>query len=133
MKEIMERKYYMVLSYKHNIKFFKEQLTDEEILTNAYNDLKNKSDAIVMSLVNSKLSGKVIDAIEAGELLYNSYNKQDSKNLKLKNAIKAGFSHLCISAEPVEKKILKVKLDELEEEEALEIEKLNELNKKVVG
>ena len=126
-KSMLEKKYYIVISHKHNTTAFEEELTEKELIHNAFFDISNKGRAIISALEGAELGGKILTGFEACDLLYRSYNKSESENYKLERAIKSRFSHLYTTSEPVELKRLKRQAKEIDEE----IKELE--NKKKVG
>lgn len=129
-KNILERKYYLVITHKHNNKMFEEALTYEELLKNAFFDIANKANSIISSLQRSKLGGKMLNAVELGEVLYSAYNKSESSIYKISNALKSQFSHLYTTATPVELKTIARQIDEVERMKDEELRKLRELQEK---
>lgn len=123
-KNILDRKYYIVISYKHNSTRFAQNLTYEEILANAFSDVANKSNSLINALTRSKLGGKILNGIELAEVLYSAYNKQESSVYKISNALKSQFNHLYTSATPVEVKKIARKIEEIEKAEKDEYKKL---------
>jgi uncharacterized protein YlaN (UPF0358 family) len=126
-KNILDRKYYIILSYKHNSSMFEEKLTYEEILSNAFSDVANKSHSLINALTRSKLGGKILNGIELAEVLYSAYNKQDSSVYKMSNALKSQFNHLYTTSTPVEVKKIARQIEEIEIEEKKEYKKLETL------
>lgn len=112
-QSMIDRKYYISVTHNHDKGKFKEELTYEEISANAYFDISNKCNSIISALKRAKLNGKLLDGIGVAEVIYKSYNKADSKNLKIRNAIKNKFSHIYITSNPVELKVIKRRIEEL--------------------
>jgi predicted amino acid-binding ACT domain protein len=113
-ENILDKKYYICFPYYHNASQYKENLTDEEILVNAFYDLSNKAESIIGSLHRCGLNSKVLTGHEIGELYYRPYNRGASEVYKYKKAIANNFSHLYTSSEAVEVKALKRRVDELQ-------------------
>lgn len=113
-KNMIERKYYIIISYYHNSSNFKEQLTSPELIANAFFDLQNKASSIISALRGANLDGSMLTNVQLAELLYIAYNRGDSEIYKLQNALKARFSHFFTTAEPVEMKTIKRKINELD-------------------
>jgi hypothetical protein len=116
-KHMLERKYFISVTYKHNPSKYKEELSYIELLSNAYFDINNKLNSIITSLSRAQLGGKIMSATEIAECLYVAYNKSGSQNLSLRNALKSNFSHYYSTAEQVEAKIIKNKIKDLEDKE----------------
>jgi len=115
-KSMLERKYYLVVSHKHNTRSFKEELTEQEMVHNAFFDISNKSSSIVSALQRANLDGKLLTAFELTDLLYRAYNKSDSEYYKLDKALKSRFSHLYNTSKPVELKKLERQAKEIDEQ-----------------
>ncbi len=128
-KNMLERRYYIAISHIYNLSKFKEDLTKQEILSNAFFDIDNKANSLIGALQRAKLDGKLLTGQELAELLYVSYNKADSEYYRLENAFNSRFSHLYTSAEAVEVKAMKRRLKELEKEEKELIEEIENLKK----
>lgn len=132
-KNMLERRYYIAISHTFNPSKFKENLTREEILSNAFFDIDNKASSLIGALQRAKLDGKLLTGQELAELLYIAYNKADSEHYRLENAFNSRFSHLYTTAEAVEVKAMKRRLKELEKEEKdliKEIESIKEEERK---
>jgi len=130
-KNMLERRYYIAVSHIYNDSKFKEQLTEKEKLSNAFFDIENKASSLISALQRAKLSGKLLTGEEIAELLYISYNKADSEHYKFENALKSKFSHLYTTAEPVERKAMKRRLEDLQKEEVKLNQEIDELEEKV--
>lgn len=113
-KDMLERKYFICISHKHNYKKFNEELTYDEKISNAFFDIANKASSIISALQRAKLNGRLLSPVEVGELIYTFYNKEDSDNYKIRKALETKFNSYFITAEPVELKMHKRKIDELE-------------------
>lgn len=114
-KNMIERKYYIVITHSHNAKKYNEELTQEEITANAYFDISNKANSIIVALQRAKLNGQLLSGIGVADLLYTSYNKEDSSKYKLRQALTSGFSHYFTTASPVELKAIERRVKELKE------------------
>jgi hypothetical protein len=131
-KNILERKYYIVISHRYNAKLFEESQTYKEILNNAFFDVANKGNSLVTALQRAKLGGKMLSGIELAEVLYSAYNKSDSSVYKIDNAVKSQFSHLITTATAVELKTIARQLDDIEKLKEEEFQKLEELKAQAV-
>lgn len=132
-KEMLERRYYICISHSHNASKYKEKLTEDELVANAFFDISNKSSSIISALQRAKLNGKLLSPVEVGELLYIAYNKKDSNFLSFTKAMQSRFnSNWITTAEPIELKIIDRQLKELDEDEKQTKEEIvNNLSKKV--
>lgn len=131
-KNILERKYYIVITHRHNARMFEEAQTYNEILNNAFFDVANKANSLITALQRAKLGGKMLNGIELAEVLYSSYNKSDSSVYKIDNAIKSHYSHLYTTATAVELKTIARQLDDIEIQKEEEIKKIAELREQAV-
>lgn len=92
--KLLERRYYIVLNFIFDSSKYENELSKEEILQVAFNDIVNRADVIRNTLEKMKLSSKFLNGMEVAELLYSSYNKEDADNLRLSNAVAARYNHL---------------------------------------
>jgi hypothetical protein len=125
-KNMLERRYYISISHTYNATKFKEELTKQEILSNAFFDIQNKASSLIGALQRAKLDGKLLTGEEVAELLYIAYNKADSEHYRLENAFRSKFSHLYTTSEAVEVKAMKRRLKELEKAEREIIKEIEE-------
>lgn len=125
-QDMLERKYYIAIKYTFNPSQYREDLTSKEMLINAFSDIENKATGLISALIRANLNGRLLTGIEIADLLYSSYNKVDSENYKLKNAVKSRFSHLFSTSEAIEIRELKDKLDKIQSEKANLNEKIRQ-------
>lgn len=123
-KAMLQKKYYVLFKYNHKKMVYNEELNYDEILRNAFYDISNKAGGIKSALSRAKIKSHILTSLELAELVYTSYNKQDSEVLSFKKAISSRFSHLAATTlEDIEEKIeitkAEKKLKELEHEEQL--------------
>ena len=114
--KLLERRYYIIIKYVHDSTEYAD-LADNEILELAYNDLVNKANLFIDTLVRNKLACSLLNGVQLAELLYNSNNKDDANSLKIENAIRSKYNHLCSTAEPLFLKEINSELNKLEEEQ----------------
>lgn len=131
---LLERKYYIVLKYFHDTTEFKD-LSDIELLKTVYSNLYNKASIFIDTFQRMNMDCKMLDGVGIAELLYSSFNKDESSILKLESLIKSKYNHLCVTSTPVYiKDILKEKANLEKEQKELEIsikekvEKLSSIN-----
>lgn len=131
---LLERKYYIVLKYFHDETEFKD-LSDIELLRTVYSNLYNKASIFIDTFQRMNMDCKMLDGFGIAELLYSSFNKDESSILKLESLIKSKYNHLCVTSTPVYiKDILKEKANIEKEQKELEIsikekvEKLSSIN-----
>lgn len=123
-KAMLQKKYYILFKYNHKKMVYNEELNYDEILRNAFYDVSNKAGSIKSALGRAKIKSHILTSLELAELIYTSYNKQDSEILSFKKAVESRFSHLAAtSIEDIEEKIKITKVEkeikELEKEEQL--------------
>ena len=115
-KYMLDKKYYIVITHKHNSSSFNEKLSKEEELADAFFNIANKANSLIIALQRAKMNGKLLSGVELAEMLYIAYNKADSEILSLRKALRSGFSHYWTTAQPVDLKLMKNRLKELEKE-----------------
>ncbi|MCQ4924840.1 hypothetical protein NE686_17190 [Tissierella carlieri] len=103
--DILDKKYYIATPYNYDKGLFSHEQTEEEKFQTAYNTLSNRLDSILSGLSIGKIEGKVLNGEELAELLYSSFNKHDSSDYKVANAMKSGFSNYVVTSRPVEHKL----------------------------
>jgi len=115
-KTMLERKYFIIMTHKHDKLAFKEEQTEQELIHNAFFDINNKANSIIDALRRANLDGKLLSGFELANLLYTAYNKADSEYYKLNKALKSRFSHLYTTAEPVSIKQARRQLENLNQQ-----------------
>lgn len=131
--KLLERKYYIIVSYFHNPSEY-EEMTDLEKLKIVYSNLYNKVSLFIDSFQRMNMSCKFLDAMGIAELQYRAFNRDEAGILKLENAVKAKYNHLCTTATPIyvkqileEKKKVEEEQKEIEEKIKDKLEKIREL------
>lgn len=125
-KNMIEKRYFILFTHIHNPKKYQNEQTKKEILANAFYDISNKANALLIALSRAKHSGKILSGVDLAELIYISYNKSDSEFVKLRSSIENKYDSYYVTADSVEIKSAKRELEELQQEEK---EILSELNK----
>ena len=138
---LLERKYYIVLKYFHDPSEFKE-LSDLELIRTVYSNLYNKANIFIDTFQRSNMRVNMLSALEIADLLYSSFNKDESNILKLENLVKAKYNHLCTTSTPVDiKQILnekkkieeeQIKLEKDIKDKAIQLEKTEDILKTIV-
>ena len=95
-KNILTKKYYIVLSYYPDEEDGK--LDREELKENAFSELYTRAQSIIGLLSVSNVIGKIMDSTELADLLYVSFNREDSDVLGIDKAIKAKYDELYTTA-----------------------------------
>lgn len=117
-KNILTKNYYIAISHMPEDT---ENLFDkEELIEMAFSELYTTAQSLLRVLSVCGVTGRVLDSVELGDLLYESYNRDASEVFGIDKALKAGYDSLYISAPDVmEKKI--EELDKLIEEKAISL------------
>ena len=121
-KNILTKQYYIIIAY------YPEEANDDnymedEISNIAFSELYTRAQSTISLLSVCGVNGKIMDSFELAELLYSSYNRDESETYDLKKAINSGYDSMYVTAPDVLDKMMK-ELDERIEKEA--IEKANE-------
>lgn len=112
--DILDKKYFIVTPYHYDSSQFNQQQTEDEKFLTAFNAINNRLESISRSLGSVSLESHMLNGIELAELLYISFNKQDSDSYKIKNALKSGYANHIVSSRPVEFKMLENEEKKLE-------------------
>lgn len=111
-KNILTKKYYIVLSYYPDEEDGK--LDREELKENAFSELYTRAQSIIGLLSVSNVIGKIMDSTELADLLYVSFNREDSDVLGIDKAIKAKYDELYTTAPDYMKKKIEILDKEIE-------------------
>lgn len=114
--DILDKKYFIATSYYYDRSLFNQEQTEEEKFETAFNTINNRLESILQSLKGANLEGKFLNGIEVAELLYTSFNKDDSDKYRIGNAFESDFSNLIVTSKPVELKMFENEKQKLEEE-----------------
>lgn len=105
-KNILSKHYYIIISYypeeASNGNFDKEELSNL-----AFSELYTKSQSIASSLAVCGINSKILNSTELAELLYVSYNRDESEVFDLRKALNAGYEDLYSTAPDVFDKRMK--------------------------
>ena len=117
-KNILQRRYYIVVSFYTAELGMATNFTKEEAHDLAYSDLYTKCRSIAGALVPCGVETKILTSEELAELLYIAYNKDDADIYNVKKALNSGFYRLYSTAQDiVEKK--RVAIDNAVKEKAI--------------
>ena len=116
-KNILNKKYYLVLSYMPE-EAFSETYGKEELRNMAFSELYTRSQALIRTLSACSVSGRIVNTKELIELLYVAYNRDDSEIYGLDKALKAEYDDIYTTAPDVYEKKIKI-LDERIRDEAI--------------
>ncbi len=111
-KNILTKKYYIVLSYYPDEEDGK--LDKEELRENAFSELYTRAQSLIGLLSVSNVIGRIMDSTELADLLYVSFNREDSDVLGVDKAIKAKYDELYTTAPDYMKKKIEILDKEIE-------------------
>ena len=118
-KGVLNKKYYIIIPY-----FFEEvsnqNVDAEEIKNMAFSELYTKCQSIIRTLSSCSVSGKILSSKDLVELLYVSYNRDESETFGTDKIYKAGYEELYSTSPDVYEKKLKV-LDEEIKDRAIDL------------
>ena len=117
-KSILQRKYYVVVSYYTSELGMATNFTKEEAHDLAYSELYTRCRSISGALMPCGVESSIMKSDELAEMLYIAYNKDDADVFNIKKAIDNGFYRLYSTAQDVlEKK--QIALDNKIKEQAV--------------
>ena len=96
-RNILNKKYYIIIAYSPNENGTGEYAKDE-IQTMAFSELYTRAQSIMRTLSACSVNGKILNSIELAELLYVSYNRDESETFDLKKALLGGVDSLYSTA-----------------------------------
>lgn len=103
-KNILQRKYYVVVSYYAAELGLATNFTKEEAHDLAYSELYTRCRSISSALVPCGVESTIMKSDELAEMLYIAYNKDDADVFNIKKAIDNGFYRLYSTAQDVMEK-----------------------------
>lgn len=117
-KNILQRRYYIVVSYYISELGLATNFTKEEAHDLAYSELYTRCRSISGALVPCGVESKILTSNELAELLYIAYNKDDADVYNIRKALNSGFYRLYSTAQDVvEKK--RIAIDNAVKEKAI--------------
>lgn len=117
-KSILQRKYYVVVSYYTSELGLATNFTKEEAHNLAYSELYTRCRSIAGALMPCGVDSSIMKSDELAEMLYIAYNKDDADVFNIKKAIDNGFYRLYSTSQDVlEKK--QIALDNKIKEQAV--------------
>ena len=117
-KSILQRKYYVVVSYYTSELGLATNFTKEEAHNLAYSELYTRCRSIAGALMPCGVDSSIMKSNELAEMLYIAYNKDDADVLDIRKAIDNGFYRLYSTSQDVlEKK--QIALDNKIKEQAV--------------
>jgi hypothetical protein len=117
-RNILQRKYYMVVSYSADELGLGNNFTKEEIKDVAYSELYTRCKTLQGAIVPCGVETEILRSEDLAELLFIAYNKDDANVYNVREALRSGIFRLYSTAPSVlEKK--KAALEAKLQEEAL--------------
>lgn len=98
-KNVLQYKYYIVLTYRIEEIGLMTNFTEKEILDMAFTELLTRSQSIVGALMGCSIEAKILNSNELAELLYVAFNRDDAELYRLKDNMEAGFYRLFSTTE----------------------------------
>lgn len=103
-KNILQRRYYIVVSYYTSELGLKTNFSKEETHDLAYSQLYTRCRSISGALLPCGVESKILDSEELAELLYIAYNKDDADIYNIRKALNSGFYRLYSTSKDVVEK-----------------------------
>lgn len=100
-RNILQRKYYVVVSYYASELGLATNFTKEEAHDLAYSELYTRCRSIASALTPCGVESSIMKSDELAEMLYIAYNKDDADVFNIKKAIDNGFYRLYSTAQDV--------------------------------
>lgn len=100
-RNILQRKYYIVVSYYTSELGMATNFTKEEAHDLAYSELYTRSKSLSAALLPCGIDTAIMKSDELAEMLYIAYNKDDADVFNIKKAIDNGFYRLYSTAQDV--------------------------------
>lgn len=117
-KSILQRSYYIVVSYYISELGLTTNFTKEEAHDLAYSELYTRCRSISGALMPCGVESKILTSEELAELLYVAYNKDDADIYNIRKALNSGFYRLySTSQDIIEKK--RIAIDNTVKEKAI--------------
>ena len=117
-KNILQRKFYIIVSYDKSEINSNASFTKEEIQDVCRKELYTRCQSLISSLMSCSVVGKIMFSEELAELLYISYNRDDARILDIKEALNSGAFRMYSTAKDIYDK-KREKIEEEIEKEAI--------------
>ena len=118
-KNILQRKYYVVVSYHTSELGLTTSFSKEEARDVAYSELYTRCRSIQAALAPCNIDCTLLKSEDLAELLYIAYNKDEADTYNIRKAIENGYYRLYSTSEDVQAK-KKAALDREIEQKAIE-------------
>lgn len=115
-KNILQRKFYIVLSYNRSEIVGTNEFSKEELHEICYRELYTRAQSLKSALMSCSVSSEVLDSNELAELLYISYNRDDEKIMDVRTALESGFYRLYTTSKDVFEKKNEMLQEEINQE-----------------
>lgn len=103
-RNILQRKYYVVISYHSSELGLATNFKKEEVRDLAYSELYTRCRSISAALAPCGVESSILKSEELAELLYIAYNKDEADTYNLKKALDNGYYRLYSTAQDVKAK-----------------------------
>jgi len=103
-RNILQRKYYIIVSYETAEMGMTNNFTKEEAKDVAYSELYTRCKTIQAAIAPCGVESTLLKSEELAELLYIAYNKDDADVYDVKKALNSGFYRLYSTAKSVAEK-----------------------------
>ena len=121
-KFMLQRKYYVLISYYKSEIAATEKFTKEEYEELCFRELYTRAQGIISSLHSCSVTGRILNSNELAELIYISYNRDDQKTMDVKRALESGFYRLYTTSPDVMEKKRQMLDEEIKREAARRVE-----------
>ncbi|MDD4109222.1 MAG: hypothetical protein PHH93_10940 [Prolixibacteraceae bacterium] len=121
-KYMLQRNFYVVLSYNKSEIATTEKFTKEEYEDLCYRELYTRAQGIMGSLISCSVVSKVLNSNELAQLIYISLNRDDERAIDIKKALDAGFYRLYTTADDVREKKQEILEEEITKESIRRVE-----------
>lgn len=121
-KYLLQRKFYVVLSYNKSEIVSTEKFSNEEYEELCYRELYTRAQGMIGSLMACSVKGRILNSNELAELIYISLNKDDEKTLSIRTALESGFYRLYSTSEDVRVKRQEALDEEIKQQSLKRIE-----------
>ncbi|MCL2341508.1 MAG: hypothetical protein FWC53_00065 [Firmicutes bacterium] len=112
-RSVLRKQYYVIIPY-YSSETGSDLLDKSEIQNIAFSELYTRAQSIIRTLTSCSILGKVLDSYELADLLYSSYNRDESETYGLEKALRAGYDELYSTSQDVIEKRMKALDGEVE-------------------
>ena len=112
-KNVLTKKYYIIIPY-YSEEAQNPDLDKEEILNIAFSELYTRAQSIIRMLYICDVKSKILTSMELIDLLYVSYNRDESEIYEIEKAVQSGCEDIYSVAQDVYEKKIKALNKEIE-------------------